>query len=450
VKTRRGVPICKVGTFPLSTGEHTFTRKQFEAAIRNAEGGTAPMIGIGHSDPRWNEVDASHDGEPALGRVESLRLSNDGEQLIGDYVDMPDWFADALPSSFPRRSLEGECKGDNLLITAVKVLGVKMPGVHTLEDLKEFVSEEGPAVLAAGADNNGHAFTIVLASQPERKVKTVNAKLMREALGLPEDATDEQVKARAKAHFDQQAAVKAAASTGSANSELVREMLGLTPDATDEEVKAKLKQKGLALSQIVAMIDPENRAEYLQAAVAEGKFSKDRLPVYEERYERDPVGTRALIASMAAVDPGLLARARARSGASSSGTGLMLTTRQTVGLESRDFSDPLFHDAAPGSPVAASDAPKAQLTRTEYGTVCYGGVPTRLSDRGSRQVFYRTEWIDVDEFERMGLKPADSAISISTTQQLGSAQSRATLNEGISPSNNLLGETPKQAPGAHA
>lgn len=120
MKTRRGVHICRVGSYPLSTGPHTFTRAQFEAAIRNAQGRTAPTIGIGHTDERWAKLDASQDGDAALGRIENLRVAEDGDLLIGDLVDMPNWFADALPSSFFRRSLEGSCDGDDLVITGVK------------------------------------------------------------------------------------------------------------------------------------------------------------------------------------------------------------------------------------------------------------------------------------------------------------------------------------------
>jgi hypothetical protein len=70
--------------------------------------------------------------------------------------------------------------------------------------------------------------------------------------------------------------------------------------------------------------------------------------------------------------------------------------------------------------------------------VVWGGAPTRLSDRATRQVFYRTGWIDVDEAVRMGLTPSDSAISVHTAQQLGSPKTRAALNEGLSEARQAL------------
>jgi len=69
--------------------------------------------------------------------------------------------------------------------------------------------------------------------------------------------------------------------------------------------------------------------------------------------------------------------------------------------------------------------------------VLYGGVPTRLS-AGERQVYYGTDWVAIDEFERLGLTPSDSAISIYTTQNIGSTEARQTLAAGL-PAGTALG-----------
>jgi hypothetical protein len=451
MKTRLGVEIGRVGTYPLSTGMHEFTRAQFASAVRNAAGRPAPRIGIGHTDPRWAQIDASKDGEPALGRIENLRLDEDGDVLVGDYVNMPDWFADALPSAFPGRSIEGSCDGDDLILTSVKVLGTKMPGIHTLEDLQELVSDEGPVLVAAGADNDGNEFTVVLGShdanviQPEVMKMNTRQKVC-EVLGLPANASNTRVRAKA-------------------------EEVGLIENREQRRQEA---------------------AKAIQAAVAEGKFSKDRAPVWREKYERDPEGTRAQLRIMVAIDPQLIAAGAPRSSQESE---LQHRTRVALGLEPATAQvvaaapskaeqkvrrqsaeealsrsgpagkgkpagpvnplgvpttvaagstgrrannpDPLFHDGSSPSAVTASADKPAHLTRTKFGTVLYGGVPTRLSERGSRQVFYQNDWIDVDEFQRMGLAPVDSQISIETTQRVGSAAARQTLNEGLPVTNRL-------------
>jgi hypothetical protein len=209
MKSRKRVEIARTGTFKLSTGEHTFTKEQLAAAVRNAAK-RLPRIGIGHTDPRWKAA-AEQDGDPALGVVDNLTLEEDGDLLVGDFEQMPDWFADALPHRFPARSLEGSCDGDDLVITHVKALGTTMPGINTLEDLRSFVSDEGPQLVAAGADNEGHQITVFLAAsgaqapddQSTQEVVRVDPKKeMRKALGLPEDATDEQVKAKFAEQFE--------------------------------------------------------------------------------------------------------------------------------------------------------------------------------------------------------------------------------------------------------
>jgi hypothetical protein len=392
MKTRRGVQICRTGTFPLSTGMHTFTRAQFAAAIRNAEGRTAPRIGIGHTDKRWAALDASQDGDAALGRIENLRVEEDGNLLIGDLVDMPDWFADALPSSFPGRSLEGYCDDDDdLRITGVKVLGTKLPAVDTLEDLKALVSDEGPALVAAGTDNDGREIAVVFSPQTEES-----------SVNRPPNIEQRQ----------------------------------------------------------------REGAKAVKAAVAEGKFSRERAPVYLEQYVRDPEGTRALLARMVAIDPQLLA-ATARSQEPSSERDLRHRTRVALGLEPAESpvaaaapdagltraggssSGPL--EPSPSKPLgptskgivaeratAPAGSPKPQLTRTEHGTVLYGGVVTRYSaERDGHEVFHDGDWLPIAEFERRGLTPADSNLAIVTTQQAGSAAARKRLNEGLNPAHAL-------------
>jgi len=386
MKSRRRVEIGRVGTFPLSSGEHTFTKDQLARAVQNALTGTGPVIGIGHLDPRWQDVDASADGDPALGRIENLELAEDGELLLGDFVDMPDWFADALPTLFPRRSLEGTCKNGDLRITAVKMLGTKMPGIHTLEDLKQLASDEGPALVAAGADNEGRDVTVVLTTD-QREVSTVNPKLMRQALGLPEDATDQEVSVKLQT---------------------------VVPGLTSKQLK-------------------QEATNAIAAAAAAGKFSEARVPFWRERYERDPDGTRAALGQLVAV-PEITRRRKHVAAAApepTRGEQLHQATRVALGLERAPRQDPA--DRLLGAPerVAASTPakPKAELTTTPHGNVLYGGVPTKLSDRGTRQVFHAGAWTDISDFEARGLAPKDSALSIHAAQ--GTGAGRSTLVDGL-------------------
>lgn len=198
-RTRRGVEIARTGTYELSSGTHTFTREQLAAAVRNHATGAAPRLGIGHVDRRF-DVAAGSDGEPAIGSVTNLRLNETGDVLLGDFVNVPDWLDDAMETAYPGRSLEGTATETDLRLTGVRLLGYTRPGIHTLADLRSFI-EDGPALVAAGSDNEGHTFTVLLAaaapatSTPEEEPSMTDEQRRNLAsrLGLPEDATEDQI-----------------------------------------------------------------------------------------------------------------------------------------------------------------------------------------------------------------------------------------------------------------
>lgn len=167
--TIEGVPIVSTGTYQLASGETTFSAEDLADAVQAAQDptGIAPRIKIGHTDPRYNDAVASGelDGEPAFGTVANLHLSDDGQTIIGDYVDVPDWLGDSLQSSFPGRSIEGgfgvelaSGRKYKLVIAAVSLLGVVWPGVTSLPDLREILEHNGSAApeeieaIEAGAD----------------------------------------------------------------------------------------------------------------------------------------------------------------------------------------------------------------------------------------------------------------------------------------------------------
>jgi hypothetical protein len=448
MKTRRGVQICRVGTYPLSTGMHKFTRAQFASAVRNAAGRQAPRIGIGHTDPRWAQIDASKDGEPALGRVENLRLEEDGDVLVGDYVSMPDWFADSLHSAFPGRSIEGSCDGDDLILTAVKVLGTKMPGIHTLADLEEFVSEEGPVLVAAGADNDGREITVVFGSrdanpsQPEVTKMTKREKVCR-ALGLPSDASDEQLREKGE-----QAGLIETPPRATTR-EKVCELFGLPADASNAQVRAKAEAAGVIgntarpARTVKAAATPAGsigEEELLRRTRVRLRLEPAAAPVAASVNEPAREAAQRRLASASSA---LFASPPAGAGApATSPNPLGVATQVAAGRSAPDWNPlqperakPLGPTSGPmvgGAATAAPVGPKPELTRTPDHSVLWGGVPTRLSDRGSRQVFHWDGWIDVDEAHRMGITPTEVAMSIKHVRRRGSQASRRLLDDGLS------------------
>jgi hypothetical protein len=159
------VPLVSTGSYLLSTGPHTFTEEELAAAVA-ALGDPAvksPRVKIdglqGFDDPE------AHGGEPAFGHIENMRLTADAQTIVGD-LKVPAWLADSIEWAYPARSIEGSLgvqtatgKTHELIVTAVALLGVELPGVSTLPDLQELLSAEGPAperdVVLASAPSGG-------------------------------------------------------------------------------------------------------------------------------------------------------------------------------------------------------------------------------------------------------------------------------------------------------
>lgn len=133
------VELLKTGEWPLATGTCTFTTEDLAAAVRAAQSPSVarPVIKLGHDDPRFS-------GEPAVGFVDNLRLSQDGSTLVGDLCGVPGWLADIMPSAYPRRSIEGQFNYRDqagtvheFALTGLALLGVIPPAVGTLATLRD-------------------------------------------------------------------------------------------------------------------------------------------------------------------------------------------------------------------------------------------------------------------------------------------------------------------------
>jgi hypothetical protein len=149
-QTLTGVPIVETGIeYPTSTGAITLTTEDL-ASIVEAQDDPAivtPRLKLGHTDVRFNDMD----GEPAFGVAKNLRLENNGNTVVCDYVGVPDWLAAILPTAYPNRSIEGNWNVETVtghkwqfVVTDVALLGVVWPGISTLDDLEVSLSDTGP------------------------------------------------------------------------------------------------------------------------------------------------------------------------------------------------------------------------------------------------------------------------------------------------------------------
>jgi hypothetical protein len=141
------VELLEVGEgWQTSTGVFTFEHEDLVAAVASQQdpGVRTPVLKLGHVDPRF-------DGQPSFGRVENLRLTNNGQTLVGDLVGVPLWLAASMSSAYPRRSIEGQFEyttqtGNKwtFVLTALALLGDAYPAITTLEDVKALWGEEPP------------------------------------------------------------------------------------------------------------------------------------------------------------------------------------------------------------------------------------------------------------------------------------------------------------------
>src|SRR5690349_3336204 len=92
----------QTGTWAAMTGVHTFTTDDLFAAVGalDCPAVRRPILKLGHVDPRF-------DGEPAVGWIDNLTVTDGGMTLLGDYVGMPGWLGDVIASAYPDRSIEG-------------------------------------------------------------------------------------------------------------------------------------------------------------------------------------------------------------------------------------------------------------------------------------------------------------------------------------------------------
>lgn len=181
LKTVSDVPIVSTGTYPLGTGEHTFTEEDLLAAVaaQDDPAVSTPRLKLGHSDPRF-------DGEPCFGKVENMRVDETGQTIYADLVGVPEWLADIMPTAYPSRSVEAYMdvtlstgKKHQMVITALSLLGVMLPGVETLDDLPHLFGAEPPENLEIKAGTKLNA-TIGASEMSEIKA-SINIEDVRRA-----------------------------------------------------------------------------------------------------------------------------------------------------------------------------------------------------------------------------------------------------------------------------
>ena len=159
-QTVAGVELASAGMeWPAVTGPFTVSPEHLADVATAANDDPhiqIPRIKLGHYSEvngsllRIDPFEAIGDATPAFGRVNNLRLENDGAVLVGDFIEVPEWLAEGLPSFYASRSCDWHLnqttpggKTYTMVISAVCLLGVELPAIQDLEDLERLLIE-GP------------------------------------------------------------------------------------------------------------------------------------------------------------------------------------------------------------------------------------------------------------------------------------------------------------------
>jgi hypothetical protein len=263
------VELMKTGKWDTSTGVFEVTPDLISAAIAAHQSSVLrkPVIRLGHNDSRFS-------GEPAVGYVDNVRASADGNTLLGDLVGVPQWLGDIMASAYPDRSIEGiydytapDGSEHPFILTGLALLGVTAPGVKSLQSLQDVARLYD---IAAAGQVGGTAIEIALTAQQV-------------------DAADP-------------AAEKKGAIVASVPEEIARR-LGIAPDADDETLRKALDEKLPELSE-PAEAAPEGQGEPAAEPVAE--------PVAASEPTGEQIAAAAAKVGLSVIDTTVLASLQAK------------------------------------------------------------------------------------------------------------------------------------------
>lgn len=326
--TLKRVPIVSVGEWPVGrsdggTGTQV-TRDKLDRAVLNAASGRypRPVIGLGHGADRKAN---GQNGTPALGGLTNLTVEpNESgvDTLYADLTNVPEW----APDRYPRRSAEWwETTDGEMVIHRLALLGDEYPAVDTLDDLEALVTDEGPALLAAGAvlaSGAAHNLPPLGADQPaegsdhieqEEPTMTVDTTALRQSLpDLPADADDATVIAEASKRLVASAEADTAAEAQEtvevdAVTEEVEVTASADADADEDEATKTVTVPAAEYTQMRADAKAGREAREAQleaervaiaaAAVKEGRILASSQDAWAKRLAVDPDARVLLTAS---------------------------------------------------------------------------------------------------------------------------------------------------------
>jgi len=313
-----GVELVKAGTW----GGHPLTE---EAKARSEKDGgiqvTAKMIAdmaaagsdseIDEAPVKLGHFDARFDGEPAPGWVTNLRVSDDGETLLGDITDVPVGIYPLLKTGYKRRSVEMQFdkstgSGEySAVLTGLALLGVQAPAVNGLSEMADLYASSGTEGNTAHIPHNGAATSedgtnALMGTNENEGNPTVDIlEKLREKLGLPAEADEAAVLARIDELIAAQAEADEAAGDAGAPADAANSGAALSSAPGTVSVSSAVFSSMQAdLAKLREESEKRNREEIISAALSEGKITTAEAPQWENALQQAPKETAALLSSL--------------------------------------------------------------------------------------------------------------------------------------------------------
>lgn len=359
--TITGVELVRVGDWNAAAGDGNITTDDLAACVAAYDDQLVdrPVLKLGHQDNNRLNEDASTnggfgDGEPAYGWVENLRLSEDGQALVGDYVGMPAKLAEVAPTAWRRRSVEllrnvktAAGKSYRAALAGVALLGIMRPAAKGLQDVLDLYADAESAdsltvlelvdgmtatqVATFGEFLDGLASVHDTAAVPHETDDGADAdgvdhdKTTKEApMGKGKGLTREKVLAALDAEGDRAIEDRLNELLDDGNDDGTDTDTDDLDDATTDEEDGKTSLADgdlpetvtLSKGQFVALRDGANagteaakilaeqdRAKVIKTALSEGRIAPADKAKWETMLAKDTEGTKALLADLTPVFP---------------------------------------------------------------------------------------------------------------------------------------------------
>ena len=339
----RGIALCRAGEWNGLTGKAVVTPEDLAAVVdayQDREVDRA-RVKLGHVSSLNDQ--ALGDGAPAFGWVENPRLSDDGRTLLGDLVDVPRRLGEVVGKAYKNVSVElrknvrtPSGKTHPTVLSGLALLGAAAPAVKGLDDLVALYASEPIPDTPTDGCQDGAVVTISLGDaldpvthtdipvpspvacdgepdSPERPGREKEGEpsmafldQAREKIGLPADASEEQILERitalSEAPADPDTTVKAEETDVTGDPEVAEpELKSETVDAPETVTVSKAQWDELTaqVSELAAERKAKHQEQVIEAALSEGRIVPAEREKWTTALSAAPEATETLLSSLA-------------------------------------------------------------------------------------------------------------------------------------------------------